>query len=270
MDRLEVYSVGILFAGERFGFRALALNSRSVPVEGVEVTWTSSNPGVVEAQVDGTMVTHATGWAVVEASAGDERERMTVRVTSEPAHGLVLSAFPTFGDPQLHVLTLGAASQIRTLHQGAGLQAPVASPDGSRYAFVMETLDGGRDLLLVDADGSGLLRLTTNPGPDDQPSWSPDGGSIAFRSGVNGRLDVWVIEVDGRRDPPSFLAAPETAFHLPHDGRRAGGARRPTSGRSHEYGNAHRQGGRTCGTHLPPGRGPGDRVLAGAAGGRGG
>jgi len=197
VDQLAVYSVGILFVGETFHFRGLALDTRGVPVDGVDIEWTSSNPAVVEVDQNGTVQAHAAGWAAVEAVAGEIRERITVRVTSAPGDALLLSQQPEIGNSMLEVMTLGPAGSRYTVHYGAGLREPVASPDGRRFAFVGETQDGGRDIFLVNADGTGLQRLTTNPGPDDQPAWSPDGQSIAFRSIVNGLMDVWIIQVDG-------------------------------------------------------------------------
>ena len=38
----------------------------------------------------------------------------------------------------------------------------------------------------MDADGSNEIRLTNNPGDDNQPDWSPDGTKIAFSSRRDG------------------------------------------------------------------------------------
>lgn len=55
------------------------------------------------------------------------------------------------------------------------------------------TVDGNTDIYLANGDGTGITRLTTDPAPDMYPSWSPDGGSIAFiRDG-----DVHVMGADG-------------------------------------------------------------------------
>ncbi len=42
-----------------------------------------------------------------------------------------------------------------------------------------------------------LVRLTTDSVGDDQPSWSPDGSSIAFKSWRSGNEDIWVIPATG-------------------------------------------------------------------------
>ena len=55
------------------------------------------------------------------------------------------------------------------------------------------SVDGNRDIYAANGDGTGVIRLTTDPGTDMYPSWSPDGGSIAFlRDG-----DVYVMRADG-------------------------------------------------------------------------
>jgi TolB protein len=49
----------------------------------------------------------------------------------------------------------------------------------------------------IDADGTDLTRLTHSPGPDFDPSWSPDGTQIAFRSERSGEPEIWVMNADG-------------------------------------------------------------------------
>ena len=69
-------------------------------------------------------------------------------------------------------------------------------PDGRRIAFDSQR-DGNREIYVMDADGSGVARLTHNGDDDLTPSWSPDGRRIAFASGGRARLDIYVMNADG-------------------------------------------------------------------------
>jgi hypothetical protein len=63
--------------------------------------------------------------------------------------------------------------------------SPAWSPDGSRLAFDRERIDGGADIYVINADGSGVTRLTNTTAHDTDPAWSPNGQQIAFtRDGV--------------------------------------------------------------------------------------
>jgi dipeptidyl aminopeptidase/acylaminoacyl peptidase len=74
---------------------------------------------------------------------------------------------------------------------GCESSQPAWSPDGRRIAFVSNRTEDAdanynTDIFVVDADnedrGARLLRITSNPGPDAAPSWSPDGQLIAHTS----------------------------------------------------------------------------------------
>ncbi len=60
-----------------------------------------------------------------------------------------------------------------------GLTTPSWSPDGKQLVFT-GYVGGFSDLFIVNADGSGLKRLTNDRYADLHPAWSPDGKSIAF------------------------------------------------------------------------------------------
>ncbi|HEV8420016.1 MAG TPA: sigma factor, partial [Actinomycetota bacterium] len=62
-----------------------------------------------------------------------------------------------------------------------------------RIAFVRST-GGHQDIVVMNADGTGLRKLTTNPtGADYLPAWSPDGLEIAFEGYRGGNKDIYVI-----------------------------------------------------------------------------
>ena len=77
--------------------------------------------------------------------------------------------------------------------------APAWSPDGRSIAFASNRSDPedpdrnyNTDIWVVPTDntdqGKALVRVTTNPGAEDSPAWSPDGKWIAFTSQLEPRL----------------------------------------------------------------------------------
>lgn len=76
-------------------------------------------------------------------------------------------------------------------------------PDGSRIVFSGER-EGNADLYVVNADGSGVTRLTDDPATDVTPPHglggpvvSPDGDRIAFVSERDGNKEIYVVAPDG-------------------------------------------------------------------------
>jgi TolB protein len=87
---------------------------------------------------------------------------------------------------------------------------PVWSPDGSRLAFtctlgrVLPSQVGDFEVCVVNADGSGLRRITDAPGISGAGGWSADGRRIVFDSsrdqdsdGVSSCGDLFVMNADG-------------------------------------------------------------------------
>src|SRR3954466_5089674 len=70
-----------------------------------------------------------------------------------------------------------------------------------RIAFVRQSpYDGGAgQIVLANADGTGLVALTISRSygaNNAQPTWSPDGGRIAFESTRRGDTDLWSVAPD--------------------------------------------------------------------------
>jgi TolB protein len=74
--------------------------------------------------------------------------------------------------------------------------APAWSPDGRRIAFEAK-IDGRFAIVVMNADGTGLRRLTGSQADGFASSWSPDGGRIAFCSKRDGNREVYVMDADG-------------------------------------------------------------------------
>jgi TolB protein len=57
--------------------------------------------------------------------------------------------------------------------------------------------DNHDDVWSINADGTDLTRLTRSPWPEFDPTWSPDGRQIAFRSERGEDPEIWVMNADG-------------------------------------------------------------------------
>ena len=78
--------------------------------------------------------------------------------------------------------------QITTLTRNSQDNFPTWSPAGDVIAFTSKREDN-YDLYSIKPDGTGLKRLTSDPGNEAHSVWSPDGKWIAFSSGIQGFKD---------------------------------------------------------------------------------
>jgi dipeptidyl aminopeptidase/acylaminoacyl peptidase len=116
------------------------------------------------------------------------------------------------------------------LNQDPRDRTPAFSPDGSRLAVSYYQNDHW-DIHVMNADGSGRVRLTETPlrvlvdqqinGQEVRswnnvaPVWSPDGSQIAFLTDRSGQWEIWVmpapgtqaqVNADGSHQQPMFPA----------------------------------------------------------------
>lgn len=82
-----------------------------------------------------------------------------------------------------------------TTDYGSG---PAWSPDGKQLAFNCNPPGQGRgDICVMNADGSGIRNLTSNPAREESPIWSPDGRRVAFHRFQGDQADIFVMNSDG-------------------------------------------------------------------------
>jgi TolB protein len=109
---------------------------------------------------------------------------------------------------ELYVMNADGSGQRRLAQSLTGNHSTAWSPDGRKLVFAMRPLgsakvcdragDCNEELFVINADGSGLRRLTRNAVPDEDAVWSRDGRKIAFLSRRDGTgADVFVMNADG-------------------------------------------------------------------------
>ncbi len=74
---------------------------------------------------------------------------------------------------------------------------PQISPDGRRIVYVRNSFDvmtdeRVSDLWIVNVDGTGHRALTSLPGAEEAPRWSPDGGRIVYLASDGESKGIWV------------------------------------------------------------------------------
>jgi hypothetical protein len=161
----------ILFYSDRIGDKALMV----MDPDGSNVNvWTGGSDGWIYAQ--------AIKNEAFAAGGGQE-----VIVSKEQITSL-----------QLWVVDVAAGTKVQLTHLQDIAYDPVWSPTGNTIAFVSPE-PGNDEIFVINADGSGLTRLTTNQWEwDKHPSWSPVGSQILFWSNrYTQRKKICIMNADG-------------------------------------------------------------------------
>jgi len=75
---------------------------------------------------------------------------------------------------------------------------PAWSPDGKKIAFSRLNPARGRDICLMNANGSNIEVLTSSIAINNTlPRWSPDGTRIIFESNRDGNYHIYIMNADG-------------------------------------------------------------------------
>jgi Tol biopolymer transport system component len=98
----------------------------------------------------------------------------------------------------------------------------VITPGPGRLLFQSDR-DGNSEIYSMNADGSGVVRLTNDPAYDAEPTWSPDGAKIAFASSRAGVSEIYTMTFDG--SGVAALSDSSTSPAWSPDGRRLAGVR---------------------------------------------
>ncbi|MGE5375298.1 MAG: protein kinase domain-containing protein [Bacteroidota bacterium] len=138
------------------------------------------------------------------------QENTSLPQTTPRGGGLGQIAFASnrSGIPQIYMSNVDGTNLVQLTNVESGACQPSWSPDGSQLVFISPCLnhvDSPREsytdtsLFMVNADGTGLKQLTSVPGADFEPAWSPDGTQIAFTSIRDGNNQIYLFDVDTQK-----------------------------------------------------------------------
>jgi hypothetical protein len=181
--------------GERDSLRAILFDADGKPTGGLgQVEWASDKPEVVRVLPTGMIEGLRPGRATISATAPwGAGATADVFVVDD----LLLSS-NRGGRFGIYQVRSGISDSLRPLltDSFANVQ-PALSPDRTRVAFSSHR-GGSYDLYLMDADGRNLRRLSSEPGNEAEPAWTPDGSWIVYTATSRGEPpQLYSLRPDG-------------------------------------------------------------------------
>jgi TolB protein len=196
--------------GSRIAFHSWSGDSRGL----VTMDVSGVNPTLIANSIEDQLPTWTIGGEEIifltRREGGRQSQLIKVDSSTELDEGAILGegeyptvgptgelAFKGWGETAFGLrLATETMEDIRTVTNVDEDTAPALSPDGSQLVF-MSRREENWDIYVINADGSGLQRLTRDPANDGLPVWSPDGNAIAFVSNRGGPWALWAMTPDG-------------------------------------------------------------------------
>jgi hypothetical protein len=207
LDRRRI-GIGV---GERDSILARLVDENGKPLgTPSELTWSSSASDVLQVSGGGVIDGLRPGRSTVSAAAPwGKSATADVFVVAD----LFLSS-NRGGTPGIYQLRSTVADTLRPVlvDRFANIQ-PALSPDRTRIAL-SSNREGSYDLYLMDADGGNPRRLTTDPGGEGEPAWTPDGTRLVYTVTRQGEApQLYTLRPDGR--PAQALTTGPGGNHSP-------------------------------------------------------
>jgi len=125
--------------------------------------------------------------------------RGATRVALSADAGTLYFVSDLTGTVQLWSVPAAGGVPRRLSYEADRVGAYRVSPDGTQIAYGAD--EGGDErwaLWVMNADGTGQTRVTTDAGSDVSPSWNANGTRLAIDSDRSGNKDIWTVSsVDG-------------------------------------------------------------------------
>ncbi len=148
-------------------------------------SYLSGNPDTYIADLRAGRITRLSARAGINSGPSFSPDGRLIALTLSPG-----------GDPDIFTLDARTGAVVARLTRSVGIDvSPVFSPDGSRIAFVSER-SGGAQIYVMNADGTGVHRVSFQGNYNTDPAWSPDGTTLAF-VGRDVNFDVFTVRADG-------------------------------------------------------------------------
>jgi Tol biopolymer transport system component/uncharacterized protein YjdB len=214
-----------LETGDVFSLVATVTDASGRALSGRTIAWSTSNAAVATIAPNGQVTVRGAGAVTLTATSEGKTASLTSVVDTPPVATLLYQRTTPLTN-EIFTLSLVSGEAPMKINAGNVSHQPSVSGDGSRIAFFVSMTDPNgefvADVYAVDRAGTNMKRLTTTPGVDNAPAWSPVPGAnlVAYHhlDVTNGRSDIWIMNGDGTNarnltgDLPADLMRDEPAW----------------------------------------------------------
>ena len=128
-------------------------------------------------------------------------EGMNTGASFSPDGAKIALTLTRDGNPEIYVISAADGTVVKRLTSNRYIDtSPAWSPDGSEIAFVSNR-EGGPQIFVMNADGSGVKRISTVSNYNQPPAWNPRPGTrqLAYtsRDDASGRMDILTHDLAG-------------------------------------------------------------------------
>jgi Tol biopolymer transport system component len=152
-------------------------------------------------------------FALTEQAAVTQRMQAVVAVSASAAGPILYRTSPGSDRQSAWFDRSGKLIEaVSSLDSSSDLD-PALSPDGRRLA-IGRTVNGNKDIWLLELGRGILSRFTFDPATEGRPVWSPDGNEIVFFSNRKGAIDLYEKAASGTGNEELLLESSTTKVPL--------------------------------------------------------